>query len=60
MDADSADHLLKIMLQGDNDAWRDDAAEHLARLPDRAEAERALLSAIGDDRLDDSRRRTCA
>src|SRR5436305_13780296 len=56
----SVDKLLKTLLDSDNDAWRDDAAEELAKSPDVERAEEALFLAIESPKLDDSLRRTSA
>ena len=56
----SVAELVQVLYESKNDAWRDDAAELLARAPDRAEAEAALIEAIQSSAIDDSLRRTCA
>jgi hypothetical protein len=56
----SVSDLMEILLNGINDAWRDDAAEALGSVPAREEATAALVAAIGSPTLDDSLRCTCA
>jgi cytochrome P450 len=56
----SVAELVHTLLNSENDAWRDDAAQALADVSDHAEAERALIAAIESPKLDDSLRRTCA
>ena len=52
--------LVQVLYESKNDAWRDDAAEQLALVPDQAEAEAALIGAITSSAIDDSLRRTGA
>jgi hypothetical protein len=56
----SVEELLETVLNSENEVWRDDAAEELAKVSDRAKAEAALLAAIKSPKLDDSLRATCA
>jgi glycosyltransferase A (GT-A) superfamily protein (DUF2064 family) len=54
------EELLKILLSSDNDVWRDDAAEDLARLHwQNEESQKALIVAINSGKLDDSLIQTC-
>jgi hypothetical protein len=56
----SVKELADILMNSQNDVWRDDAAEELADVPDCRRAEEALMAAIESLKLDDSLRRTCA
>ena len=60
MKQSSLAELVDTLLNSPNGAWRDDAAEELARWPEPVAAEEALLSAIESPKLDESLRMTCA